>query len=210
MGLFGKIKNGLVHAGHAVGDTLNNKYVKGALATGLALTGVGAVPAAAIMAGTGVASGTLRSGGGLKGALTGAGQGAVTGAAAGLGGKAIRTGIGALRSVHGAPEDPGVDGAGDVGMDEGLDAGGRFRSLGGALKTGLGLASTANGIYSGYQGAKLRGQMAKQAEAEAAANAELRAGALGKMRAAETRPDLSSMLAVQPQRYRAVTVGGRG
>lgn len=81
------LKSSIRGTAHTAGAVLDNKYVKGALATGLALTGVGLPAAAGIMAAEGAVGGTLKKGGGLKNALRGAGRGAIIGAAAGEVGK---------------------------------------------------------------------------------------------------------------------------
>lgn len=79
----------VVDTGHAVGKVADSKIAKGIVAAGLAATGVGVAPAAAIMAAQGAAGGALKKGGGLKKAARGAATGAATGAAAGVAGKVL-------------------------------------------------------------------------------------------------------------------------
>ena len=75
------ISKGVKDVGHTVGKVADNKYVKGAVAAGLAATGVGAPASAAIMAGMGAAGGAMKPGGGLRSAARGAGTGAPPAAA---------------------------------------------------------------------------------------------------------------------------------
>jgi hypothetical protein len=82
----------LVRTGHQAGKIIDNKYVKGAVAAGLAVTGVGIPASAAIMGTMGAAGGALKKGGGLKEAVRRGYQGAATGAIAATGGKLVRAG----------------------------------------------------------------------------------------------------------------------
>lgn len=118
--------------------------------------------------------------------------------------------VGASKGITGAL---GMGGAAAGGAAGTVAQGGgmldRFRSIGGMLKGGLDLANTANTVYSGYQGAKLRGNMAAQADAQAAENAAARTRGIAGMQAAEQRPDLSRLaVPPDPNRFRRVTVGG--
>lgn len=73
------VGKGITGVAHGVGDALDNKWTKAALAAGLAATGVGAPAAAAIMAGSGLAGGALKRGGNLGTALKGGATGALEG-----------------------------------------------------------------------------------------------------------------------------------
>lgn len=79
----------VTQTGHVVGNVVTSKIGQAVIGTGLALTGVGLPAAAAIGAGLQAGGGLIKSGGGLKGALTGAAIGGAEGAAASLAGKAI-------------------------------------------------------------------------------------------------------------------------
>lgn len=70
------LKSSIKGTGHTVGNALDNKYTKLALATALTATGVGAPAAAALMAAEGFGGNILKKGGNIGGALK---QGAVDG-----------------------------------------------------------------------------------------------------------------------------------
>lgn len=134
------VGSGVKTVGHAIGDAQNNKWVKAAEAAGLAATGIGAPEAALLMGGAGLVGGAIRSGGGLKGAITEGGQGALTGAAAGLAGSGIRQ-IGSKIASMGAQKMlPGATSGGATipGTDIPVPDGGTTASgpgLGGALSS---------------------------------------------------------------------------
>lgn len=85
-------------SGQDVAGVLDNKYVKGAAAIGLAATGVGAGASAAILATSGAVAGAAKRGGNLRTAATGAATGAAAAAAA-SGAKALLMKGGARRGV---------------------------------------------------------------------------------------------------------------
>ncbi len=115
MGIFGNIKNAVVKgvkdAGHAVGKVADNKYAKLGTAGILALTGVGAPAAAAILAGQGLAGGALKPGGNIGSALKGGATGAVSGLAAAKAGQALKLG-----GIGGLIKGGGSDGKGNFGL----------------------------------------------------------------------------------------------
>ncbi len=136
--------------GHKIGGVLDNKWTKGALAAGLAATGVGIPLSAAIMAGSGALGGALHEGGGLKDALRGGATGALEGGAAGVAGGALRSGAaktaGSFLTSH-------LPGAGAVGGAI-KDAAGRVIGGGSGggmspLMMALAAAQTANAANLG-------------------------------------------------------------
>lgn len=86
------IKKGVSDLGHEVGRAASNPWVQGALATGLAATGVGAPAAAGIMAATRGGGALLKPGGNIGAGLRGGVEGAALGATAGGIGSALRGG----------------------------------------------------------------------------------------------------------------------
>lgn len=203
------------------GKVLSNKYVDAGLAL---IPGVGpGISAAANAAGHVLDT----SNGGIH-TLGDVGHMALDAGEAYLGGKganmirdavvknglrgAVSSGVSRLRSAPSAVLNTATGGGSASGGAGGGGLMDRFRSIGGLLNTGLNLANTAEGVYSGYQGSKLRGQMLDQANKEAAQNAALRASALDRLRAVDTapRPDLSGMLPASASRFRRVSVGGAG
>lgn len=151
------VKKAVTDTGHAVGTALNNPVVKGLGAAALGATGVGLLPAAAIMGGAGVLGGAIRPGGGLKGAVTQGGQGALLGAGGSLAGSLVRDGLpGAVKTAAGKV----LPGAGKMAMST-LVPGGGSLSLGGV---GDFLKDNALGLGMGALGAKQIGDERQAAD----------------------------------------------
>lgn len=136
--------------GHKVGGVLDNKWTKGALAGGLALTGVGAPLAAGIMAGSGALGGALHEGGGLHDALGGAASGAAEGYGASKIGGVLHGGgsiLGKATALGGLAKDGvgGIPGAGAIGSG--------LSSLGGGNPL-TGLLAGAQTVNAGMLGQK--------------------------------------------------------
>jgi hypothetical protein len=118
----GAVKDGVVGAGHFVGQAASNPWVQGLTAAGLAATGVGAPAAAAIMAAERGGGALLQPGGNIGDAVKGGLEGAAMGGAASAAGSAIHGGGGLLSKAG---------------------------SLYGAGKTALGIGGNTAGLPSG-------------------------------------------------------------
>jgi hypothetical protein len=219
--------------GKGIGKVVDNKFVKGAAALGLAATGVGAPAAAGIIGGMS-AGGKLAQGKRLTTAVKG---GVVDGGLTYVGGKIAGKVMpklgGMLNKVPGLNKIPGVgnvmSGGGDDigGLVEGagdIAGQGRFRKIASGVgkfiggSDGFGMddvlkyGKAAGDAYGAYTGAKDQDRYRQLAEQNYAANAPLR-DAGRTMLMDNSTPDLSGLFAdpTAPQgRYRKVNVGSRG
>jgi hypothetical protein len=207
--------------GKGIGKVVDNKFVKGAAALGLAATGVGAPLAAGIVGGMS-AGGQLAQGKRLTTAVKG---GVKDGALTYVGSKFVPKITGKIGGMMNKV--PGVGGVSDeiAGLPGGDIAGqSRFRKIAGGIgdfiggKDGFGmddvlsLGKAAGEGYGAYSDAKNADRYSQLAEQNYAANAPLR-DAGRTMLMDNSTPDLSGLFAdpTAPQgRYRKVNVGSRG
>ena len=170
------VKKGVKDVGHQAGRTLSNPLVQAGLG---ALTGGAAVPLLA-----GVAGGALRPGGNLKRAAVGGLQGG----AAGLGGKAVRTGVTALRDYMGrrgdapGPSGPypdnqpiGYQGAGGGGFDWGSLLKGGASSIANFVKAHPDLLLGGAGAVNAALLSRKAGQLSNAAQGAAQGSWDSRA-----------------------------------
>lgn len=198
---FSAVKDAAVNVGHAVGGVLDNKYAKGALAAGLAATGVGAPLAAGIMAGTGALGGALHEGGGLRDAIGGGVSGAAEGYGASKLGGVLHSG-GSVLSKAGALGGLLKDGAGAIPGAGAIGSG--LSSLGGGspLAGLLTAAQTANAAQLGQKSNEYADKAFNFANDSYQARAPLRTQGINSLMNPTTR-DTSNLTAIRSQNPRS-------